>query len=144
MRRVDAAAVEQPQQVVGRGGLAGERPRLVHARLERMHRAHQRVDRQRRADVRRPAQSLGAGQGKREDRGGHLRAINECEAFLGFERDRREAGLLQRLRAGHAIAIFTFADQHQREMGQRCQVAAGANRAAARYSRMDAAVEQRE
>ena len=82
MRRVDAAAVEQPQQVVGRRRLSGERPRLVNARLERMHRAHQRIDRQRRADVGGAAQPLGAGQGQREDRGGDLRAVDEREAFL--------------------------------------------------------------
>ena len=52
--------------------------------------------------------------------------------------------LLQRLRAGNARAsrrAFAFADQHQRQMRQRRQIAACAHAALRRHQRRDAAVQ---
>ena len=60
VRGVDAAALDQARQVVGRRRLSGKRPRGVNARVERTHRPLQRVDRQRRGDIGGARQPLGA------------------------------------------------------------------------------------
>ena len=84
----------------GRGPLAGERPRVVNARLERMDRAAQCVDRQRRRDVGRARDLLGRRERQREHGRGRLRAVDERQPFLRAEPDRRQPGALQGLCAG--------------------------------------------
>ena len=59
-----------------------ERPGLVDARLERVDRAAQRVDRQRRGDVGRARELLGAGQRQRQHRRRRLRAVDQRQPFL--------------------------------------------------------------
>ena len=100
VRRVDRAAVEQPPQIVGRAACPGNGRARVDARIERAARPHQRVDRQRGGDVGGAGEALGAGQRQREHGGGRLRAVDEREAFLGPERDRRQARRRQRVGAG--------------------------------------------
>ncbi len=63
--------------------------------------------------------------------------------------DRLEAGGVERVASGHDARIVAdrrvaFADQHQRQVRERREVAAGADRPAARHARVHAAVEQRE
>ncbi len=84
---------------------------------------------------------------ERRDGGGRLRAVDEGEPFLRFERHGLEPGGTEGVPAGErggAVAggRLSFADQHQREMRQRSQVAARADRAPARHLRVHAAVEQ--
>ena len=60
-----------------------------------------------------------------------LCAVQERQTFLRRQRERDEAGVPQRRRGGHDIAIaagFSFADQAGRQMRQGCQIAGGAHR----------------
>ena len=108
--------------------------------VERMDRAAQRVDRQRRGDVGRAGEPLGAEQRQRGDRGRRLRAVDEREPFLrlrastGVEPGARESASrpLEHVRVV-ADRRVAFADQHQREVRERREVAARADRAAARH-----------
>ena len=75
---------------------------VVQARLERMERAAQAVDRQRGGDVGGAGQPLGAEQRQRRDRRRRLRAVDEREAFLRPQLDRRDAGARERARARRA------------------------------------------
>ncbi len=109
-----------------------------------MDRAQQRVDRHGRRHIRGAAQALGVGQRQRQHRGRELRAVDEREAFLRAELDRRQAVRGERREPGHAVHRFALADQHQREVRERREIAAGPHRAAARHARVHAVVEQRE
>ena len=93
-------------------------------------------------------------------------AVDGCVPLIsaspsfGAERDRRQPGARERLRARRSrsrrvarrssaldvvcVASLAFADQHQREVRERREVAARADRAARRHARMHAAVEQRD
>ena len=139
-----------------------------------MDRAAQRVDRQRRGDVGRARELFGAGQRQRQHRRRRLRAVDQREPFLGAEADRRQPGAPQRLGARRSTepqstlssqrsCLFfrdlrdlcgfclrrrrqhlALADQHERQMRERREVAARADRAARRHARVDAAVQQRD
>ena len=83
-----------------------------------------------------------AGGGKR---GRDLRAVEERQALLGGEVHRRQAGGLEALQRGDraaAPAHLADAQQHGRHMGQRRQVAGGADRALGRDAGMDAGIDQ--
>jgi len=72
---------------------------------------------------------------QRERGRGWLRAVDQREPFLRVEPDRRQPGLAQR-----AVERLAFADEHQRQMRERREVAAGAHRATRRDARMHARV----
>ena len=115
--------------------------------VERAHRAAQPVDRERGRDVRRARQAFGAGNGQRRHRGRWLRAVDERQPFLGAQRDRREPRGGECLTAtyeGHRVADpgLTLADEDERQVGKRREIATRANRAAARHARVDAVVEE--
>jgi hypothetical protein len=80
-------------------------------------------------------------------RGQHLRGtVVERQAFLERQLDRREPGALQRLGAAHPLVLverLATAEQHDRQVRQRCQVATGADRALLRHHRHHAGVEHR-
>ena len=82
VRLVDAAAAHQRRDVGGRRPLSGERPGVVDARLERMDRSEQRVDRQRGGDVGGARQLLGRRQRQRQHGRRRLRAVDQREPFL--------------------------------------------------------------
>ncbi len=148
-----------------------ERPRLVNARLEGMNRSAQRVDGQRRGDVGRARHLFGPGQGQRQHRRRRLGAVDQRQPFLGSQADRFQPRAGERLGPGDrkkprrtqstqrtilflaisaiscgfffvVVERLAFTDQHQREVGQRRQVAAGADRAARRHAGVDAMIEQ--
>jgi hypothetical protein len=80
-------------------------------------------------------------------RGRHLRAVDEGQAFLGPELQRLQAGAFQRLRARQPHAVergLAFADQGQAQVRQRREVARRAHRALRRNDRQHAAVVQRQ
>ena len=67
-----------------------------------------------------------------------LRAVDQRQPFLRRERDRREPARAQRRARRTAARVVTdqrlaFADQHEREMRERRQVAARAHRPARRH-----------
>ena len=82
---------------------------------------------------------------ERAERGHELRAVDEREPFLRLQPHRLEARPARaRRRPGSARPFergLALADQRQREMGERREVAAGADGAAARHVRQHAAVE---
>ena len=81
---------------------------------------------------------------QRAQRAHHRGAVGQRQPFLGGQRHRLQAGPPQRLRAGQpfaAVLRLAQPDQHQRHVGQRGQIAAGAQRAFLRDARMHAAVE---
>ena len=137
VRVVERAAVDQPAQVGGATPLAAMRPGGVDARVERGNRAAQRVDGQRGDDVGGAGQPVGGGDGQRQHGRGGLGAVDQRQALLGGRADRREAGGASASAAGRrvvAVPDVAFADQHQRDVRQRREVAAGADRAAARHA----------
>ncbi len=137
--------VAERREVGGRRGLAGQRPGRVDARLERVERAAQRVHRHRRGDVGGARQPRGGEHGERQHRRARLCAVDQREALLGRERDRRQTGARERVGAGQVrpqVLGLALADQHQREVRERRQVAARADRAARRHARVHPRVEQ--
>ena len=104
-----------------------------------------RLDRHRAGDDRRGEDILGREQPGKRQRGRHLRAVDQRQPLLRAELDRREAGDGKRLRGRHppaAMRRFADADQDRRQMGERRQVAGGADRALRRHARIDAVREQ--
>ena len=96
VRLVDRAALHQASNVAGRRDLARERPRFVDARLERVARSAERVDRQGRRDIGGARKLLGSGERQRQDRRGRLGAVDQGKAFLRPERDWLQSGLPER------------------------------------------------
>src|SRR5581483_7349542 len=76
-----------------------------------------------------------------------LRPVDEREPLLRLERHGLEAGPHERLAAGQPLACeprLSLADERQREMRERREVAGGSDRAAARHDGENAALEERE
>ncbi len=72
-------------------------------------------------------------------------AIHDRQALFRPQAQRRDAGLAQRIGSRHLDATaqhFTFTAQHRREIGQRRQVAAGADRAFAGDQRQQVGIKQ--
>ena len=85
--------------------------------------------------------------GQRRDRGRRLRAVDEREPFLGPERDRRSPAAASASRPPTSVGRvadrgLALADEDERQVGERREIAARADRAAARHARVDAVVEQ--
>ena len=81
------------------------------------------------------------------ERGRDLRAVQQREPFLRAELERLDAGGLQRCRALLFLALHAhaaLADQREREVRERREVAGGADRALRGHDRMDACVDERE
>ena len=148
VRLVDAAALQQHVDVRGRGTLPLVRPGVVNPRFEGMHRTAEPVDRQGGRDIGGPRDALGGDAGQRRDTGRRLRPVDQGEALLRFEHDRRQAHLPQGVRTADDSAAVDrgvpFADQHQRQMRQRREIPAGADGSAARHDRMDTPIQERD
>ena len=138
---------EQPADVAGRGHLSGIRTGGVDTGVEGMHRAAESVDRERGRDIGGAGEPLGAGDRQRADRGRGLRPVDERQALLGAERDRRQAGGRERVapgaqRRGVADPRLPLADEDERQMRERREVAARTDRSAAGHLRVDAVVQE--
>ena len=141
---VDRRVLEQPEHVRGRLGLALQRPQRVDLREEARARSLQRLERDRAGDVGGLRQPVGADHAEGAERGHELGAVHERKPFLRLQPDRLEAGLLERLASREPPPFeggLALADQRQREVGERSEVAARADGAAARHVRQHAAVE---
>ena len=107
----------------------------MNPRVERLGGSLKTVNTQRRRDISRASQPRRAGQRQAEQRRRRLRAVDERQTFFGGQRRRRQTGSRQRLGAGFARSFapgFALANQHQSQMRQRREVAAGARPTRAR------------
>ena len=105
----------------------GMRPGELVGRGERHVGPEQRLDRHRRDDARRPTQPIRVGQEQRPDRAHHLGPVEERQPFLRprapAARGRPRASASS---AGHPLAVeldLAAADERQREVGERREVA---------------------
>jgi hypothetical protein len=143
----DGAAVQQATQR-GRGlDLPRLAPQRVDARVKR------RVGTTRGIDAHGAGGQAGAQQVLRleqPDNGqcrGDLRAVQQRQSFLRPQRHGGKADTLQRLRASDNGTIrqrLTLANQHQRHMGQRRQIARGTDRALGGDRRQHIGIQQRQ
>jgi hypothetical protein len=104
----------------------------------------QRLERERARAVRGAREPARAHERERALRRHELRAVDQREALLRGEPDRLEADARQRLEPGQPLALderLALADERQREMRERREVTRGADRAARRNDRDDAARE---
>ena len=65
-------------------------------------------------------------QGQAADGGHHLRAVDERQSFLRSELEGLEVRPLERIGPGHPFAVedrFTFADEHERGVGEGREIA---------------------
>ena len=117
------------------------------ARIERHAAAERRVHRHRAADDRTGEQVLRREQRHERERRRHLRAIQERQPLLRPEHERLDAGGFQRDRAIVFLAADAhapFADQCERKMRERREIARSADRALAGHDRMDPRIDERE
>ena len=90
-------------------------------------------------------QVLGALEGQAGQSGHDGRAVHDRQAFLGAQPQRRRAHGPQRVGGRQGLAVdadLALAAQHGGQVGQRGQVAAGADRAFARDQRQDVVAQQ--
>ena len=131
VRREDRRALEEEPEVRGARGLPRMRAEALEPVVERRVRAEGRLDRHRRNHVGSPGerrQPLGR---ERPDREHPLRPVHEREAFLRLERERSEARAPERVRGGLGAGLgqhLPRPDQWQREIGERREIAGGAER----------------
>ena len=112
-----------------------------------------RAAQRRRSTAPRRCRRRARGARRRRARGAST-AVEACVPLIsaspsfGAERDRREARRAARAAAPGTCAVavprLALADEHEREVRERREVAARADRAAARHDRVHAAVQQRE
>ena len=145
MRVSDLASLQQAAQIRGGLHLSRMRTGLVNAlvvgdvgTLERI--AHHGTD-----HVGRIVQRFRSQQRERANSQHGLRAINQRYGFLRLEHQRLDLRALQRFGARDARTFFVealaFADQSERQMSQRREIAAGANAALRGDERSHAAVQ---
>ncbi len=103
------------------------------------------LDRHGGRDVRRTHQDGEVGQRHHQHAEHPVGAVDQRQPLLGGELDRRQSGRRERLRGGHQgprrVAHLALADQRQRAVRERCEVAGAAERAVLVHHRRDAGVE---
>ena len=117
------------------------------ARIERRVAAGQTIDSQCADHDRSIEQRFGREQAIERQRETQLRPVDERETFLRLQRDRFEPGGAADFGAFEAASVlsgFAFADQAQRQVCERGEIAGRADGAAARDHREHVVVEQRE
>jgi hypothetical protein len=95
-------------------------------------------------DVRGACQAPAAHEAERRHGRHELRPVHQREALLRRQPHRLQADHRERLRTRKELPVhrgLAFADEWQRQMGQRCEVAAGADGAARGHVRHDIAAE---
>ena len=116
-----------------RGRLAGMRPQRLELGRERRPRPAHGLDRLRRRQVGQLPQPVRAAHDERADRRHELRAVDEREALLRGELERRQAGLRQRVGPCQRLAAdagLALADEDEREVREGGKIAARAQRSA--------------
>jgi hypothetical protein len=142
---LDARVAEEPTQL-GRGL---DLTRVGTARLEsravRHLSATQGLHGDGRDDAGRARQPVSRCQHERADGTHHLRAVEQGQAFLGFEHQGFQAGFCERSGGRHGapfVLHHAMADDGQCQMGQGSEVARGAHAALAGHDRVDALAQQ--
>ena len=141
----DLAAVEQAGDRGGDADLPGLAAKLRNARVERLRRAFERIDRQRAGGDRGGEHALAQEQGVERQRGARLRAVDQRQAFLRAELQRFEAEPFERGGGGNDLAGQVdpaIAHQRRDQVRERREVAAGADAALRRDQRHGVGVEQ--
>jgi hypothetical protein len=134
VRVVERRAGEQPAQGLGGAPLARMRLAGVDTRVAGRGRAEQGVEAERADDVGGRHQLAGVDEGERADRGHDLGPVDQAEALLGAQLTRRQAGGGERVPGRKDMTVepgVALADQGEREVSERGQVAAGADAAEA-------------
>ena len=141
MRQANVAAFQQRGQGSTGCDLSGMPAQLLDLRAERCSRGHRRIDRQGACHQRRAEQAIGAQQSGNGIGRRKLRAVDQGEAFLRPERQRRKAGSAQRIKARHDLAVdkrLPLADHDGGHMRQRRQITGGSHRSLLRHQRINA------
>ena len=139
-----AEPFEQLEEVRGRRLLAAKRAKCMDLGQEARTCAVERLDGHRAGEVRRDLEPPRANEAERADGRHELRAVDERQPLLRVQHDRLEPDGRQRLAAGQQPSFdpgVSFADERQREVGERCEVAARAHGASTRHDRQHATVE---
>ena len=141
-----AGVLQDRRQVGRRGGLAGVRPDRLELGGEDPVGGELGLHRHGRRDVRRTHQEGEVGQRQDEHPEHPVGAVDQREALLGRELDRRQPRGLERLRRRHQLTVrvahVALADQRQRAVRERREVAGAAERAVLVHHGRDARVEQ--
>ena len=140
VRGDDLRVVEQAVQVRGRRDLAGVRAQRLELGRERRPRSAHRLDRLARRRGRPASPSRRARHSdERADRRHELRAVDEREPLLRGELDRREARPAPARSAPGSVSPpspgVALADEHEREVRERREIAARPQRPARRHHR---------
>ena len=127
VRRPDAASVQQAAQVLRGGDLAGMRAGRDEVRIEGGAGAEHRLQAHDADDVGRQDEPPRVREGQAPDAGHQLRAVEQRQPLLGLQHERLEPGSRQDLaaaaRAGAVDGRLALADEHERQVGQRGEVA---------------------
>ncbi len=144
VRLADRAALEQRPQPPRALGLALVRAHRLDFLVERSGRSLEPLERHGARHLEGLQRALGIEQREHAQRGTELRAVDEGEAVFFAHVERGDARLLQGCGGvGDLPARFDLALAHhtQRDVGERDEVAARANRAVLGHHRMDAVVQ---
>ena len=145
VRSDDAAAGDDPPHVGRTADLPGVRACGVDFLVEDLVRAAEGFEAHAPGDLGALDEAGGLGDQQTAQGGHHLRAVDQRQPFLGRQRDGLDAGLGQYAGRRDGLAVdetLALAHQHQRQMRQRGQIAAGPDRALRRDVGCDVAVEQ--
>ncbi len=145
MRFADRAAGQQFAVDFCRCDLARLTAHFMHPRIERRIAAFGRIDRQRADHGRRFQHALGHEQAVQGQRSRDLGAVDQRQPFLGRQHHRLDAGVFQCRHCRHDFAVdahIAFAQQRQRHVRQRRQIAGRADRSLGRNHRHDAGIDQ--
>ena len=134
----------EAKEVRRRRLLAAKRAKRMDLRQEARARAVERLDGHRAGDVCRDLEPARAHEAERADGCHELRAVDEGQPLLRAKHHRLEPDGGERLAAGQQPSFdpgIAFAYERQREVSERCEVAARADGASTRHDREHAAVQ---
>ena len=119
----------------------------MNRRMEARQRALQRLERHGARDVAGTAEPERPHEPERRDRRHELRPVDQREPFLRLQSHRLESRRSERLGPRHPDALehrLALTDERQRQMRERCEIAARTDRPARRHVRDDPGVEDGE
>ncbi len=117
----------------------------MNARIERFDRPLQPIDREGGREICGVREAFGPGERERKHTSRHLRAVDQRQTLFRSKRHRRESGGRKGAVGTHrrvAVPHIALADEHERHVRERCEIAARADGSAARHARMHAAIQQ--
>ncbi len=142
---VDLARLQQQAQVGGRGRLSGVGPQRLQPRIEGVVAPLERLERAGARDVGGGRQRLRLQERERPDREDHLGAVDQRQPFLRLQPEGLDPDPAQGVGRRHPRAAqphLPLSDEAERQVRQRRQVAAGADRALLRDDRQEVGVQE--